>query len=227
MRREDTGIIIYSSHKSCFRVATTCTMAIEAGTVVRIHSLKSAAGQKLNGQRALVIQLVENGTRWQVRVEQEVLDDDTNMALGTKAIKEANLRPIPRLKLPTGMQRGFGDPMHDMDECVRKMCELLLYYKDDFRPSEIMFMGYGAQAFMRMGQTNFGCFCAIQMEQMGGVLALVCNIVFVCNEMDAARKVFLIIVLSSITHHLQHAGKYMQRRRRIGNGGCSFCSAGR
>jgi len=176
-------------------------MAIEPGTVVRIHSLKSAAGQKLNGQRALVIQLVENGTRWQVRVEQEVLDDDTNMALGTKAIKEANLRPIPRLKLPTGVQRGFGDPMHDMDECVRKMCELLLYYKGDFRPSEIMFMGYGAQAFMRMGQTNFGCFCAIQMEQMGGVLALVCNVAYMCNEMDAERKVFLIIIFSPITHH--------------------------
>jgi len=148
--------------------------AIEAGTVVRIHSLKSAAGKRLNGRRAAVIRYIEEESRWQVRVEEE------EGVIKTKAIKEDNLSPVRRLPLPTGPYRGVADPMNDIDNAVTKLCELLLYYKGagpdnpdgDFQPSEIVFMGYAAMAFNRMGESNFMCFFSTQMEQMGGVLAL-------------------------------------------------------
>jgi hypothetical protein len=143
------------------------TMTTEAGTIVRIRNLQSAAGQKLNGRRAAVIGFVEAEQRWQVRVEMEEAYN------ATKALKEANLEAIRRLPLPQGPHRGMASPT-DIESMPVKLCELLLYYKSNprFEPSEIMFMGYGAMAFTRMGQENFMNFTTTQMEQMGGVLGL-------------------------------------------------------
>lgn len=48
-----------------------------------------------------------------------------------------------------------------MESMIPKLCELLVYfkgggpgnYKGDFQPSDIVFSGYAAMAFSRMGQT--------------------------------------------------------------------------
>lgn len=54
---------------------------IEPGCIVRIHSLQSSQGRKLNGQRADVLRGVENG-RFQVKVEFDCEDSFSQ----TKAI---------------------------------------------------------------------------------------------------------------------------------------------
>jgi hypothetical protein len=55
---------------------------------------------------------------------------------------------------------------------ARKLCELLLYYKGDFRPSRIFFAGYGGHVFWEQDEHDFMNFVAVQMEQLGGVLGL-------------------------------------------------------
>lgn len=137
---------------------------IQEGTIAMIHSLESAAGKRMNGSRTLPIRYRPEQARWEVRVEFEEGD-------ATKALKEANLTTLRRLSLPTGPHRGFAN-INDMENMPQKLCELLVYHKEDFSPSEIIYSGYGSMAFQRMGQSNFMCFNCIQMEQMGGVLGL-------------------------------------------------------
>lgn len=147
---------------------------IKEGTVATVHSLKSAAGKKLNGSRVLVLKrppLTDEG-RWEVRVEFEDDYRTPSGTLTTKAIKAENLKPLPRLPKPTGNYRGFADVDIHGRKAVVKLCELLVYSTEDFKPSEIMFIGYASMAFQRMGQQNFQHFYCSQMEQMGAVLAL-------------------------------------------------------
>ena len=61
---------------------------IEEGTVVRIHSLKSAVGQKMNNNRALVIKYHPDTARYEVRLE---FEEDCD---ATKALKKSNLKPL-------------------------------------------------------------------------------------------------------------------------------------
>mmetsp|Transcript_13575 Transcript_13575/g.28068 ORF Transcript_13575/g.28068 Transcript_13575/m.28068 type:complete len:328 (-) Transcript_13575:984-1967(-) len=140
-------------------------MEIQAGQIVEIDGLKSGVGKRLNGQRAAVLQYVTEDKRWQVRIE---FEGDSGV---TKAIKAENLSPVRRFSLPTGPNRATTS-IHDMDNLVPNLCELLLYRKGDFHPSEIFFSGYASMALDRMGLTNFMFFDPIQMENMGGVLAL-------------------------------------------------------
>jgi hypothetical protein len=139
---------------------------VEAGTVVGIHSLQSAEGMKLNGERAVVIRYHPDQDRWQVLVENETEDG------ATKALKTDNLRPLKRLAIPTGSYRGFATD--DTDTMVPKLCELLLYYREEpeVKPSDIVFTGYACMALKRIGEEYFGHFHAVQLEQMGAVLAL-------------------------------------------------------
>lgn len=151
-------------HQTCI---PSSNMSIEPGRIVRIHSLKSDAGKKLNGSRAAVLRPVEDGARFQVTVEFSYDDE-------TKAIKPENLTLEERLPLPSdeyGNNRGVCMTPAG-DQVNRKLCELLLWYRDDYRPPETMLIGYAGMAFSRMGQSNFMYFTAGQMEQMAGVLAL-------------------------------------------------------
>ena len=151
--------------------------SIQAGTMVRVHSLQSAAGKELNDGRALVLRFVESAGRWECRME---LEQDE---LGTKAFKPENLKLCPRKPLPgeSDSRRGLAT---DMENLCPKLCELLVYFRDKpgkrYRPSEIMLGGYGGMAFSRMDQWNFEYFNAFQMEQMAGALGLA-NI---CKEGD-------------------------------------------
>lgn len=145
--------------------------SVKEGTVAMVHSLQSAGGKKTNGSRVLVMRHHPEQDRWQVRVEFQ----DGNV---TKALKGANLTPLRRLPLPTGFRRGFAD-INNFDTIVPQLCELLLYHKGagpgysgDFSPSDIIFTGYASMALQRMGESNFMCFVATQLEQMGGVLGL-------------------------------------------------------
>jgi len=134
---------------------------IGAGSIVKIHGLRSSAGRKLNGKRAAVLQSVDNKNdgeeeqqeRWQVRVE---LEEQPN---ATRALKPAYLQPLPRLPLPTGPKRGFAVRVDET--LVPKLCELLVYFKresrdsnphgDGFQPSDIAFVGPAAAALNLMG----------------------------------------------------------------------------
>ena len=141
-------------------------MSIEPGRIVRIHSLKSDAGKKLNGSRAAVLRPVDDGSRFQVAVE-FTFDNET------KAIKPENLTLEERLPLPSDGHGHRGVCMTPAgDDVSGKLCELLLWYRDDYRPPETMLVGYAGMAFSRMGQSNFMFFTGGQMEQMAGVLAL-------------------------------------------------------
>jgi hypothetical protein len=95
-------------------------MSIEPGRIVRIHSLKSDAGKKLNGSRAAVLRPVDDGSRFQVAVE-FTFDNET------KAIKPENLTLEERLPLPSGGHGHRGVCMTPAgDDVSGKLCELLL-----------------------------------------------------------------------------------------------------
>jgi len=161
---------------------------IQAGDVVKICGLKSIAGKELNNKRAAMINYLESEDRWKVRVEMEPI------SRAIKAIKANNLQSMKRLPLPTGPHRGI--TMVDTN-INQKLCELLVYYKGggpnnyrgDFQPSEIVFSGYAAIAFSRMGESNFMNFTCVQIEQMGGVLALA-NICREAKEPGAESVLF-------------------------------------
>jgi hypothetical protein len=108
--------------------------------------------------------------RYEIWVEEQSLEDGRK----TKAIKETNLESssVPRLPLPTGPKRGDTKLQPSDKNMAPKLCELLLYYKGDFRPSRIFFGGFGGHVFCRQDEHNFMNFVAVQMEQMGGVLGL-------------------------------------------------------
>lgn len=159
---------------------------IESGILARIHGLKSAAGSKLNGCRCIVIHFVHTEQRWKVRIE--------NASDGaTLGIKEMNLEVIPCLTLPSGHDRGNVTSMGL--GVVPKSCELLVYYKGasmanprgEYQPSQIVFSGFPSRMLGRMGMNNFMYFVTIQMEQLGGVLALA-NI---CSEDEAGTAAVL------------------------------------
>ena len=149
--------------------------AIQEGTVVKVHSLKSPSGQRINGSRALVIRYRPEEERFEVRIE---LEESNN---ATKALKACNLQPLERLPIPTGPRRGLADIDVQGRDIVIHLCQLLLYdIPNEFSVSEIVFTGYASMAFHRMDQrqnrssrSNFDCFFATQMEQMGGVLGWV------------------------------------------------------
>ncbi|KAL7527659.1 hypothetical protein ACHAXR_002066, partial [Thalassiosira sp. AJA248-18] len=146
------------------KISACNTNPIKAGTVAMVHSLQSAAGKKMNGSRVLVLRRNPE-QRWVVRVE---FEENPN---ATKALKGENLTPIRPKPLSTSPHRGFAQ-MNDIENFPTKLCELLMYSKGNFEPSDIIFTGYGSMAFQRMGQENFLEFYATQMEQMGGVLGL-------------------------------------------------------
>ncbi|KAL7551035.1 hypothetical protein ACHAWF_014236 [Thalassiosira exigua] len=138
--------------------------SLEVGIVAMVHSLQSATGKKINGQRALVIRYHPDQERWEVRLE---FEEGHN---ATKALKGANLTPLRRLPLPTV----------NIEELLILSTTLTMSFQGcsgpgreaEFRPSDIIFTGYGSMAFQRMGESNFMLFVNTQIEQMGGVLGL-------------------------------------------------------
>lgn len=181
-------------------------MSIQPGRIVRIHSLQSASGMALNGERAAVLRQLEDG-RYEVKVE--FACDTFNE---TKSLKPENLTIEERLPLPSGYgNRGFcmmpGDGMN------RTLCELLLWRRDGYDPPETMLSGYASMAFSRMGQSNFQYFNADQMEQMAGILALAnvceqaeehstCNVLFALLEGDS----MYLEVLAQTLYHTGYIG---------------------
>jgi len=45
--------------------------SLQPGTVAEVHSLKSAAGKKLNGKQCLVVRFDPDADRWECCIEQE------------------------------------------------------------------------------------------------------------------------------------------------------------
>jgi len=170
-------------------------MSMKPGQIVRIHSLQSAAGMELNGERAAVLQQIDG--RYEVKVE--FACDTFNQ---TKLLKAENLSIEDRLSLPTGYgNRGFCmSPGPGMN---RTLCELLLWHRDDYEPPETMLTGYASMAFSRMGQSNFE-----QMEQMAAVLSLAntclqagepatCDVLFALLEGD---NMYLEVLAQTLYH---------------------------
>lgn len=139
-------------------------MVFEPGQIVRIHSLQSAQGKKLNKQRAIVLRLVPDTepARYELLVEGTTTVDRPNC---TSAIKETNIRLEPKRPLPPkggDHQRGF---VMDPDwEMFRTLTELLVRYTPDYSPSETMLMGYASMAFQRLGQYNFMAFTCVEVR---------------------------------------------------------------
>ena len=73
---------------------------VEPGIICKVDGLKSEAGKKLNGRRCAIIRYVDEEGRYEVRMEKEKDMDRTY------ALKEVNLKPMPKLVLPTHSERG-------------------------------------------------------------------------------------------------------------------------
>lgn len=154
---------------STVRIFERNIMTIEPGTVIEMHSLKSAAGKEMNGCRGLVVGYLASTERYQIRLEFEEPGLPRSKAL--QSIKGVNLKKVERLALPSGGSRGQCSMM-DMESLCSKLCELLVFHDGDYCPSDIMMPQYASMAFMRMGQYNFENFLPVQMEQIAAVLAL-------------------------------------------------------
>jgi hypothetical protein len=143
--------------------------SIQPGRIVQIHSLQSAAGNQLNGQRAVVLRHVPEDDRFEV-----ILDHSDNPSNASKAIRPVNLKLCERLPLPDEDDCNYnrGVVMVPSDTMSRKLCEMLVWYKEDYRPPETMLTGIAGMSFQRMDQWNFEYFVSVQMEQIAGVLAL-------------------------------------------------------
>jgi len=70
-------------------------MSVEPECIARIHSLMSAAAQRLNGERAAVLRLLDNG-RYECKVE-----DDLDTLNKTIAIQPEKLMLQERVPLPS------------------------------------------------------------------------------------------------------------------------------
>lgn len=171
---------------------SSSSTSIQPGRIVQIHSLQSAAGNQLNGQRAVVLRHVPKDDRFEV-----ILDHSDNPSNASKAIRPANLKVCERLPLPIPVdydyscsnfeaslstfrgvatepwsRHGHGHGGGSTNTC-RKLCEMLLWYREDYRPPETMLAGYAGGCWQRLDPwTNCMHFVSCQMEQMGGVLAL-------------------------------------------------------
>jgi hypothetical protein len=164
--KQQTVSFIHQHHHHSIMSSSSSTM-IQPGRVVQIHSLQSAAGQELNGQRAVVLRHVPEDDRFEIVLED---DDDPNNA--SKAIRRANLKVCERLSLPASNCNNRGVVMAPCATMNRKLCEMLLWHKEDYQPPETMLTGIAGMSFQRMDQWNFEHFVSVQMEQMAGALAL-------------------------------------------------------
>jgi hypothetical protein len=142
------------------------TMApkIGPGQIVRIHSLQSESGQKLNGKRGIVIRKVVDPNGGPVRFEIKV--EKVTPSKATSALKPANLTVEEPLPLPEegGKPRGrvVIPPMYD--EIFRDLAELLLMKTEEYLPPKAMLVGLPAMAMGQLGQMNYGCFTAVQVR---------------------------------------------------------------
>ena len=139
---------------------------VQPGILCEVNGLKSEAGKKLNARRCAIVRYVAEDERYEVRMENESGKD------ATFALKEANLRPLERLVLPTHSRRGsFNSP--------QSLCELLLYYKDSgpyteptFSPSRIVLTGYAGRQLAHIGSSNLMWLVQVQIEQLAGAVGL-------------------------------------------------------
>ncbi|CAB9529476.1 expressed unknown protein [Seminavis robusta] len=142
---------------------------IEQGSIVKIHSLQSAGGQKLNGKIGLALKRVKDDKgdlRWQIRVK------GVKPINATSSIKPANLEVQEHVPLPVGggRPRGYVEDVNHEDTCAI-LCELLVMHTEFYEPPETRLTGYPAAAFGELGD-HFSAFTAIQMEWVGGTYAL-------------------------------------------------------
>jgi hypothetical protein len=167
------------------------TTTITPGRIVRIHSLQSAGGKLLNGRRGAVLSFDETSQRFGVKVEIDCDPDTLNIA---RSIKGSNLRLEPRLPLPGkgrgSMRRGLVTSVGE--NTSETLCELLLWFRDDYRVPETMLGGYAGMAFGRMGEENFMHLVSCQMEQIAGVLG-VANICVQGEEEGTSDVLFAIL----------------------------------
>ena len=165
------------------------SIQIQPGRIVEIHSLQSAAGKQLNGERAVVIRHVPKDDRFEV-----ILDDSDNPNNASKSIRPANLKLCDRLPLPDqdDCSCNRGVVTVPCDTMSRKLCEMLVWYKDDYRPSETMLIGIAGMSFQRMNQWNFEHMVSVQMEQMAGVLALA-NISQQAGAISVSNVIFALL----------------------------------
>ena len=140
---------------------------VEPGIICQVDGLNSDAGKGLNGRRCAIVRFVEGECRYEVRMEKETGGHDKTFAL-----KEANLKILPRLALPSHRERGS-------DSTAKSLCELLLYYKGsgpytkaEFEPSRIVLKGYAATCLNRIANSNLQWLVPCQLEQIAGVLGL-------------------------------------------------------
>ena len=103
-----------------------------------------------------------------------ILDNSDNPSNASKSIRPANLKLCERLPLPDENDCSYtrGVVTVPCDTMSRKLCEMLVCYKDDYRPSKTTLTGIACRNFQRMDEWNFEHFVSVQMEQMAGVLAL-------------------------------------------------------
>jgi hypothetical protein len=140
---------------------TATTPVIEPGVVATIHSLQSAGGQKLNGQKGLVLRKVKDDQgeiRFQVKVK------GVKPINATSSIKPANLTVNERVPLPTegGRPRGYVEDATRDDTCSI-LCELLVMSNEDYDPPVTKLSGYTAMAFGNLGD-HFSTFTAVQVS---------------------------------------------------------------
>jgi hypothetical protein len=124
--------------------------AVKTGTVVTIHSFKSAGGKQLNRKHCILLNpfVDENdGKRLHVVVEHY---DGT---YEKKGIRPDNLRRSKSLPLPTSSRRGTitpADNIKDPRKKARIFADNLVWKTNDYSPYEIVFVGEAANHFMNL-----------------------------------------------------------------------------
>ena len=156
-------------------------MAIfDAGDLITLDGLQSEAGKKLNGKTAVVCAPAPEG-RFQVKVEN---------VKGTIAAKSANMKIKSKLPLPGENDSKRGIVMTQMGGArAQKLTETLIRHDNGYHPSEVVFMGEASSRLMQLGQFNFMCFVAYQMEQLGGM----CGLTAMSLEGEAERVMFALL----------------------------------
>jgi hypothetical protein len=150
------------------------------GDLITLDGLQSETGKKLNGKTAVVRAAAPEG-RLEVKVEN---------VKGTIAAKPANIKIKSKLPLPGKQDSQRGIVMTQTGGArAQKLVETLVRHDNGYHPSDVMFMGEASSRFMQLGQFNFMCFVAYQMEQLGGM----CGLTAMSLEGEAEQVMFALL----------------------------------
>jgi hypothetical protein len=173
-----------------FRRPPNASKIIDVGSIVVIHSLKSARGSELNGKRAIVIAREQD--RWVTKVEGKDVGAKTtalkpenlsisnlNNVAGTHPNYMSLVRWLSKQRSPSTAERVFRNArglVYDDEpppSRARKLVELLERPDGDYEPNQTIIMGVALMYYGVVPESSMNMdFTIYDLEHVAGLISL-------------------------------------------------------